>query len=127
MTIAKLKESRRYWFGGEGNDNDPKAQTEDLGDDAMKAGSYGIKNLKRIIKHLPEWNYEEGDMDENVRSAYRSLVQQMSRYANHVAANIGGGYHDFKRVEQPRSLMSGDSSAYRRTTSSALPTAYWTS
>ena len=101
MTIAKLKESRRYWFGGEGNDNDPKAQTEDLGDDAMKAGSYGIKNLKRIIKHLPEWNYEEGDMDENVRSAYRSLVQQMSRYANHVAANIGGGYHDFKSVEQP--------------------------
>lgn len=101
MTMAKLKESRRYWFGGEGNDNDPKAQTEDLGDDAMKAGSYGIKNLKRIIKHLPEWNYEEGDMDENVRSAYRSLVQQMSRYANHVAANIGGGYHDFKSVEQP--------------------------
>ena len=101
MTIAKLKESKRYWFGGEGNDNDPKAQTEDLGDDAMKAGSYGIKNLKRIVKNLDKWNYEEGDMDNNLRAAYRNLVTQMARYAGNVAANIGGGYHDYKSVEQP--------------------------
>src|SRR3712207_8009536 len=40
-------------------------------------------------------------MDNNLRAAYRNLVTQMARYAGNVAANIGGGYHDYKSVEQP--------------------------
>ena len=100
MTIAKLKESPRYWFGGEGSDNDPHAQTEDLGDDAMKASDYGIKNLKRIVKKIPEWNYKEGDMDVQLKFAYKNVVAQMGRYMRHVATNISGCYHDFKSAEQ---------------------------
>ena len=100
MTIKKLAQSRRYWFGGEGSDRDPNAQTEDLGDDAMKASDYGIKNLKRIVKHIAEWNYEEGDMDENLKDAYRNVVNQMGRYMGHVANNIGGSYHDYKSADQ---------------------------
>jgi hypothetical protein len=100
MTIAKLKESPRYWFGGEGSDNDPHAQTEDLGDDAMKASDYGIKNLKRIVKKIPEWNYKEGDVDVQLKYAYKNVVAQMGRYMRHVAQNISGCYHDFKSAEQ---------------------------
>ena len=100
MTIQKLNQSQRYWFGGEGNDNDPRAQTEDLGNDAMKAGTYGIKNLKRIIKKLPEWNYEEGDMDQNLMYAYRNLIQQMGRYAKHVYNQIGGTFRTYKSADQ---------------------------
>jgi len=101
MTIDKLNQSQRYWFGGEGSDNDPRAQTEDLGDDAMKAGDYGVKNLKRMVKLLPEWNYEEGDMDNNLKYAYRNLISQMARYTKHVYNQIGGTYHDYKSAEQP--------------------------
>lgn len=100
MTVERLAQSRRYWFGGEGYDNDPRAQTEDLGDDQMKAGEYGIKNLKRIVGKLPEWVREEGDLDENLGQLYSSVLNQMGRYVGHVGRNIGGVYHDYKSVEQ---------------------------
>ena len=100
MTIAKLNQSQRFWFGGEGSDNDPRAQTEDLGNDAMKASDYGVKNLKRIIKKLPEWNYEEGDMDENLRNAYKNLLGQMGRYVRHVYMQISGIEHNYKSADQ---------------------------
>jgi hypothetical protein len=47
MTIEALKD-RRNWFGTESNPDDPHSQNEDLGDNAMKASDYGIKNLQRI-------------------------------------------------------------------------------
>ena len=100
MTVDRLSRSRRYWFGGEGYDNDPRAQTEDLGDDQMRAGEYGIKNLKRIIGELPTWVREEGDLNENLSQMYSSLINQMRRYVGHVCRNIGGVYHDYKSVEQ---------------------------
>ena len=100
MTVARLAESKRYWFGGEGNDNDPRAQTEDLGDDQMRSADYGIKNLKRIIVNLPEWVREEGDLNENLGQMYNSLIGQMRRYIGHVGRNIGGVYRNYKSVEE---------------------------
>lgn len=100
LTIAQLAKSPRYWFGGEGNDNDPRAQSEDLGNDAMKASDYGIMNLKREISKLPEWNYEEGDMDVNLQTAYKSLRAQFARYCDHVRSYIGGMYHNYKSAEE---------------------------
>lgn len=41
--IEKLREDKRYTFGTELDRNDPRNQSEDLGDDAMLASSYGIK------------------------------------------------------------------------------------
>ena len=98
--VQQLKKSRRYWFGGEGRDNNPLAQTEDLGDNAMRASEYGIRNLKRIITQLPEWSAEEGDMNENLASLYEALAGQFIRYVGHVAHNIGGVYTEYKSVEQ---------------------------
>ena len=100
LTIAQLAKSQRYWFGGEGNDNDPRAQSEDLGNDAMKASDYGIMNLKREISKLPEWNYEEGDMDVNLQTAYKGLRAQFARYCDHVRSYIGGMYHNYKSAEE---------------------------
>ena len=100
MTIEKLAQSRRYWFGGEGYDNDPRAQTEDLGDDNMRANEYGIKNLKRIIGDLPYWVREEGDLDLNLSQLYSGVISQMQRYVGHVGRNIGGVYHNYKSVEE---------------------------
>jgi len=94
-----LKANPRLWFGGEGRNNDPRAQTEDLGDNSMKASEYGIKNLKRILPNLPVWTHEEADKYENLNEMYSQLVIQFGRYMGHVTKNIGGVNETFKSVE----------------------------
>ena len=100
VIIARLAENPRLWFGGEGRDGDPRALTEDLSDDAVAASTYGIKNLKRIIGQIPEWNKEEGDQYENVSRMYSAVTGQFNRYMGHVAANIGGRFITNKSIEQ---------------------------
>ncbi|MHA4806687.1 zinc-dependent metalloprotease [Flavitalea flava] len=99
--IDSLKSNPRLWFGGEGMSLDSRAQTEDLGDNSMKAGEYGIKNLQRILPNLPAWTSEEADRYENLKEIYGQLVGQFSRYMGHVIRNIGGVYETFRSVEQP--------------------------
>ncbi|MDR3680263.1 MAG: zinc-dependent metalloprotease [Flavipsychrobacter sp.] len=98
--IDSLKANPRLWFGTESNPFDPRSQTEDLGDNSMKASGYGIRNLKRIIKQLPEWTKEEADKYENLRDMYTGLVGQYSRYMGHVVRNVGGIYETPKSIEQ---------------------------
>jgi hypothetical protein len=99
--IDSLKANPRLWYGGEGQNLDPRAQTEDLSDNAMKASEYGIRNLKKIILQLPEWTREEADTYDNLEDMYSQLIIQFSRYMNHVAKNVGGIYETRKSVEQP--------------------------
>ena len=99
--IDSLKANPRLWFGTEVNPFDPHSQTEDLGDNNMKAGEYGIKNLKRIIVNLPEWTKEEADKYQNLEDIYTQLVIQFNRYANHVLKNVAGVYETPKSIEQP--------------------------
>ena len=99
--IDSLKSNPRLWFGGEGQNFDPRAQTEDLGDNSMKASEYGIRNLKRILPNLPEWTREEADRYDNLDEMYSNLVQQFARYMGHVTKNVGGVEETFKSVEQP--------------------------
>ena len=101
VIIARLAENPRLWFGGEGRDDDPRAQTEDLSDNAVKASEYGIMNLKRVITQIPEWNKEEADMYKNVQRMYEGVLSQFGRYMGHVARNIGGRYITNKSIEQP--------------------------
>ena len=91
---------KRYWFGYESSQDDPRSQSEDLGDNAMKAGEYGIKNLKRIMTHLVEWTKEENEGYDNLQNMHVQLFQQFNRYVGHVLKNIGGRYETFKSVEQ---------------------------
>ena len=100
LIIDSLAKNPRLWFGGEGFGNDPRSQTEDLSDNAMKASEYGIRNLKRIIKNLPAWTKEEGDRYQNLSEIYDQVLTQFFRYDNHVSKNIGGIYETFKSVEE---------------------------
>ncbi|WP_435415376.1 zinc-dependent metalloprotease [Polaribacter aestuariivivens] len=79
---------------------DPSSQTEDLGDDAMKASMYGIKNLKRILPKLEEWTSEKGENYDELSSMYGQLIGQFNRYMGHVSANIGGVYEYYKTTDQ---------------------------
>ena len=100
LTVKTITGNRRLWFGGEGHDNDPLALTEDLSDDVMKASDYGLKNLRRVVKGLPEWIYEEGNLGDNLAEGYKAVLGQYRRYVGHVLAQIGGVHHEYKSVEQ---------------------------
>jgi hypothetical protein len=82
----------RLRFGTEMSPYDPRYQTEDLGDNAMVASEYGIKNLKRIVPHLHEWSYEEGESYKELEELYTNVVTQYRRYVGHVIKNVGGIY-----------------------------------
>jgi hypothetical protein len=102
MAVDTLNKNPLLWFGGEGRNNDPRAQTEDLGDNSMKASGYGIKNLKRAMLQLPEWTKsEDNSFYQNLFDIYRALVNQYLRYMLHVQRNVGGIYSTTKSAEQP--------------------------
>tara|TARA_B100000787_G_C16198197_1_gene302607 strand:- start:4180 stop:6672 length:2493 start_codon:yes stop_codon:yes gene_type:complete len=79
---------------------DPSSQTEDLGDNAMKASMYGIKNLQRILPNLEEWTSEKGKNYDNLSTMYGQVLSQFNRYMGHVSANIGGVYENYKTTDQ---------------------------
>ncbi|MCD0488098.1 zinc-dependent metalloprotease [Pedobacter sp. MC2016-14] len=90
MTRDSLANNKRLWFSGEGRDYDPRSQSEDLGDDPIKASLYGIKNLKRIVPNLVAWTREEGEDYTQLTTMYKAAVGQLDRYASHVLKNMGG-------------------------------------
>jgi GNAT superfamily N-acetyltransferase len=98
MTKEAYK-NRRLWFGTESSPFDPRYQTEDLGDNAMKASEYGIKNLKRILPNLLEWSKEKGEDYSELEGLYNSLVGQFRRYMGHVTKNVGGIYETPKTYD----------------------------
>jgi hypothetical protein len=100
VIMERLAANPRLWFGGEGRDADPRALTEDLGDDAVAASNYGILNLKRVITEIPAWNVEESDMFVHVGRMYEAVVGQFNRYLGHVSANIGGRFITNHSIEQ---------------------------
>ncbi len=70
---------------------DPSSIEEDLGDDPVKASSYGIKNLKYILRNINQWI----DNDENLthrNELYTQIQQQYLRYIINVMYQVGGIY-----------------------------------
>ena len=96
---AKAQQNKRLWWGdGESEHRDPRRQTEDLGDDPIKASHYGILNLKREIKALPEWTMDN-DKDlywNDIQVMHSHIRTQFLRYMGHVTRNIGGYRINFK-------------------------------
>ncbi len=99
ITVEKSK-NKRLWFGTETNPDDPRSQNEDLGDNAMLASTYGIKNLKVILNKLPEWTKSANEGYDDLSNMYGQLIAQFGRYMGHVTKNIGGIYETPKTVEQ---------------------------
>lgn len=91
-----------YRFGHQqaGGVVDPSSQTEDLGDNAMKASSYGIANLKRIMSNLEDWTTKEGETFDDMATMYGQILSQFNRYVGHVSSNVGGVYEYYKAAGQ---------------------------
>lgn len=102
MTQKAQQNPRLWWGDGEGlRGVDPRRQTEDLGNDAVKSSTYGVMNLKREMAQLEKWTADEEDIhDQNLEEMYGQMQNQLIRYAGHVAGNIGGTYQTYRTREQ---------------------------
>ena len=97
---------RLRYVGDEGKGMDPRSQTEDLGDNSMKASDYGIKNLKRVMAHLREWTAQPDGQTEHLQKMYKSVLGQYRRYCMHVQRNIVGMYHNNWPAEKATDYVS---------------------
>jgi hypothetical protein len=77
-----------YMFGSGGND--PDTQTENIGDDPIKASEYGLKNLKVVAENLENWTTTEGQSYEDLNELYNELISVYRRYIYHVIRMVGG-------------------------------------
>ncbi|WP_062055499.1 zinc-dependent metalloprotease [Aquimarina longa] len=105
--IIKHQDDPMYRFGKQQfGIIDPSSQTEDLGDDAVNASTYGIKNLKRIVPNLITWTAEDGKNYDDLRNMYQQVLVQFNRYMGHVSSNIGGVYEYYKTYDQKGAVYS---------------------
>jgi hypothetical protein len=93
-----------YRFG-DPSQSDPTSQTEDLGDDGVKASEYGIANLKRILPQVRTYSLEPGKDYSQLQEMYLQVIVQWNRYMGHVATIIGG-------VEQTRKTADQDGEVF---------------
>lgn len=114
--IREHENDPMYRFGHQqiGDIHDPSSQTEDLGDDAIKASLYGIANLKRIVPNLASWTTEEGGNYDNLETLYGQVVAQYRRYMGHVSNNIGGVYEFYKTADQEGAVYTHVDKAHQK-------------
>jgi len=114
--IMKHAGDPMYRFGHQqaGDVVDPSSQTEDLGDNAMLASEYGIKNLKRIVPNLIEWTTEAGEDYDDLEEMYGHVISQFNRYMGHVSNNIGGVYEHYKAADQEGPVYTAVPKAHQK-------------
>lgn len=98
-----------YRYGRQGNSYDPTTQSEDLGDNAMLASDYGIKNLKRIMPNLIEWTNEADKPYKDysdLSEMYGQVIGQFNRYMGHVRTNVGGVMEVYKSTGQGEAVYT---------------------
>jgi hypothetical protein len=91
---------KRYYYGRQGQPDDPRDQSECIGDNAMIASSYGIKNLKKILPNLINWTKTPNEGYDDLTEVYNQLTGQFRRYIGHVCYNFGGIYETIKKNSQ---------------------------
>ena len=80
----------KYVFGRQRSRFDPTSQTEDIGNDAIKASNYALKNLKYVAQNLPQWTSSQTNDYDDLEELYGEMLGCYNRYIGHVAGNIGG-------------------------------------
>lgn len=93
-SLITLHQNDPIYFYGEqqGEVIDPRSQSEDLGNDAVKASEYGLKNLKRVVDNILDWTYDKDQSYYETAKLYIGTIGQWQLYNRHVLNNIGGMY-----------------------------------
>lgn len=90
----------KFKYGRQSNIFDPQSQTECIGDDPIKASSYGISNLKYVLTNLPSWTSDKTNNYDDLKELYFELLGVYNRYVGHVTRNIGGVFENQKTPAQ---------------------------
>ncbi len=96
----------KYKFGRQSSRFDPQSQTEAIGNNSVKASTYGMKNLKYVAKNLPDWTSDETQDYDDLSELYGEMLGVWSRYAGHVVNNIGGVTEDLKMPNQDGTIYN---------------------
>ena len=89
-----------FQFGSGYGGFDPASQTEGIGNDLVKASTYGLNNLKLVAPRLMEWTAGQTNDYKDLEELYGELVSVWSRYIGHVVANVGGVYENRLKPDQ---------------------------
>ena len=98
--IAEKAGDPIYEFGGGYDGVDPQSQRESLGNDQVKAGEYGLANLKKVVPNLMEWTAKDGFGYDDLNEVYGELTNLWRGYITHVITNVGGVYETRKTTDQ---------------------------
>lgn len=99
--VVEKLQNEKLRFGSEFTSDDPRTQTEDIGDNAMKAGEYGIRNLQRVVPNLIKWTHQEHENYRSLTQMYNAVISQFDYYLGHALAYVGGMYETIKSSDQP--------------------------
>jgi hypothetical protein len=97
---ARMQDENPFYLFGHARSHDPTAQTEDLGDDPVKATGYGVRNIRRVMDMLVEAAGRPGESYEDLRELYRETVGQWRTEMHHVVPVVGGVVRTEKRYGQ---------------------------
>ncbi|WP_420386502.1 zinc-dependent metalloprotease [Roseivirga sp.] len=98
--ILEKANDRMYRYGS-GDGSNPEAQTEDLGNNSMKADAYGMENLMKVVPNLLEWTTKPGEDYSDTEEIYGEIIGQWRRFVGHVITNVGGITENYKSTDQP--------------------------
>ena len=96
---------RLWWSGDEGKGTDPRSQSEDLGDNQMRANDYGLKNLQRVMAHIEEWTAQPDGQYDDLDFIHRAVRAQYQRYVNHVQKYLFSKYVNNVPGEKPHDIV----------------------
>ena len=85
---------------------DPRSQTEDIGDDPLRASAFAVANMKRMMPNLVAWTTKPGEDYDDLAELYGEALANWGRYMNHVTALIGGVSVETKTSDQPGAVYA---------------------
>jgi hypothetical protein len=100
---ARLQDATPWFrFSGDNGGTDPGEQSEAVGDaDAVRATTYGVRNLKRVMGYLESATaWKEGDSYADLSELYNRTLGQWSTEMNHVTRIVAGVNRQTKMVGQ---------------------------
>jgi len=110
LATDSLAGNPRLWFGNEESEviaasgampNDPRIQSECLGDDNMEANVLGIRNFKGVLQTVMTWGRSDNGQYGEMAEVYNWTYKQYERFIKQAEAYLGGRERTWKTEETP--------------------------
>lgn len=93
-TTEQRAKDHRHIYMVESTLGDARVLSEDASNDAIKANTYGMKNLQYIMDHVEEWTKVDDKDYFPLRRRYLAVLSQYNNYITHIVKHIGSHMDD---------------------------------